>query len=284
MWNLCCSERTKPERRQNNGFASLRLHGTSESKRTDADRCNEAVLEQDLGALVGLLSSQEPIDRLPAHTHPWAEDPKTVGALAAAQIAILASTGDEAQDQSMKEAILQAGAIPLIVDMLRSDQSDRVQTAVVGLKFLLDDCAACAVDAFEHGALSLLLQQLNSPIGGMRAAAATALRNMCLARDEYRSEFSKLGGIRRLVQQLCPPPDPAMNQADIQLEAILNLQDVIEDLAGAVIEQYALQALDAGAEEKLQSLTQSTDEEVQTTAAEVLAKLSSVMSLWASQR
>lgn len=284
MWNFCCSsERSKGDDSQTPSFPSslpVPLEGavgSNGAKQTDADRYEEAIAAKDLAALVSLLPSSEPIAKLPDYAHPWAEDPRTVGALAATQLAILASTPDEEECNHVRQAIREAGGIPALVDFLRSEQSDRVQTAVVALKFLLDDCADCAVAAHKHGVLELLVQQLNSPVGGMRTAAGTALRSMCLTQDEYRREFAKLGGIPLLVRQLSAPPDPALKHADVQLEAILNLQDVIEDMSGVVIEQFALQALDAGVQEKLLCLTASPDAEVQAAAQEVLGSLSSIM-------
>merc|ERR1711879_896459 len=45
----------------------------------------------DLKAFVQLLSSTQRIPPFKARTHPWAQTPKTVGALAASQLAFLAS-------------------------------------------------------------------------------------------------------------------------------------------------------------------------------------------------
>merc|ERR1719330_817888 len=65
-----------------------------------------------------------------------------------------------------------------------------------------------------------------------------------------------------------------MIHTDVQLEAVLNLQDVIEyhDESG-VIQEYALMAVAAGAEEKLKRLLLSDDVEVKGSAEEVLAAL-----------
>jgi len=38
-------------------------------------------------------------------------------------------------------------------------------------------------------------------------------------------------------------PDPALNNADVQLEAVLNLQDLLEDEEGSIIEEYVKKAV-----------------------------------------
>ncbi|CAE7214203.1 unnamed protein product, partial [Symbiodinium pilosum] len=185
--------------------------------------------------------------------HPWAEDPKTVGALAGTQLAILASAAEKAEaSKQIKDDIRKAGAIPPLVDFLKSDQNDRVQTAVVALSFLTADCKENVVAAYDAGALELMLKLVDSKVAGERAAAATTLRNICMENDDYRKKFVDLGGIQALVNQLDTPPDPALNHADVQLEAVLNLQDMVETEEGETIPEYAKLAIKAGAIEKLQ--------------------------------
>ena len=64
-----------------------------------------------------------------------------------------------------------------------------------------------------------------------------------------------------------------MNHADVQLEAVLNLQDMVETDDGQTIPEYASLAVKAGAIPKLQALEKSDDEEVRTSATEVLESL-----------
>mmetsp|Transcript_74978 Transcript_74978/g.242445 ORF Transcript_74978/g.242445 Transcript_74978/m.242445 type:complete len:301 (+) Transcript_74978:68-970(+) len=248
------------------------------SKGDDAEKFDKAFESENLKEFVELLKSTQPIESFEERMHPWAEDPRTVGALAGTQLAILAS-GAEKDDSRIKARIREAGAIPPLVDFLRSDQEDRVQTAVVALSFLTADCPENTIAAFEAGALELLMKHVDSPVAGMRAAAATTLRNICMENDEYRRKFVQLGGIAGLVGQLSTSPDPALNHADVQLEAVLNLQDLIEYEDGGVIEEYALEAVKAGAEAKLKALAQAEDEEVRGSAEEVLASLAKVKRL-----
>lgn len=244
-------------------------------KGDDAEKFDKAFETNDLKAFVSLLSSQQPIEHFEEKMHPWAEDPKTVGALAGTQLAILASVAEK-DNPEVKNDIRKAGAIPPLVDFLKSDQQDRVQTAVVALSFLTAECHENVVVAYEAGALQLLLKHIDSPVAGMRAAAATTLRNICMEKDEYRKVFAQSGGIKALVNQLSSPPDPSLNHADVQLEAVLNLQDMIETELGMVIPEYALEAKKAGAEAKLKELMRADDEEVRTSAEEVLQALQKV--------
>ena len=121
------------------------------------------------------------------------------------------------------------------------------------------------IAAYDAGALDLMLKLVDSSVAGERAAAATTLRNICVEDEKYRESFVKLGGIQALVNQLDTKPDPSLNHADVQLEAVLNLQDMVETEDGQTIAEYAKLAVKAGAIPKLQQLEKSDDEEVRFT-------------------
>merc|ERR1712187_678449 len=118
---------------------------------------------------------------------------------------------------------------------------------------------------------------MGSKVAGMRAAAATTLRNLCIEDKKYRKEFVEMGGLKGFVAQLSADADPALNHTDVQLEAVLNLQDLIEEEDGSLIEEYAKVAIQAGAVEQLKKLTQAEDEEVRGSAEEMLTILVSVL-------
>eukprot|EP00440_Ansanella_granifera_P057645 gb/GFBE01062496.1/.p1 GENE.gb/GFBE01062496.1/~~gb/GFBE01062496.1/.p1 ORF type:complete len:298 (+),score=70.72 gb/GFBE01062496.1/:1-894(+) len=293
MGQKCCTDRKDPvagsgkdsKSEGSTGTARKSVAGGYESKKRaisigyhskgdDAEKFDKAFETNDLKAFVGLLPSQQAIESFDERMHPWAEDPKTVGALAGTQLAILASAAEKAEaNKHVKDDIRRAGAIPPLVDFLKSDQEDRVQTAVVALSFLTADCPENTVAAHDAGAIELLLKHVDSPVAGMRAAAATTLRNICMEDEQYKKKFVELGGIKVLVNQLSTPADPSLNHADVQLEAVLNLQDMIETEDGKVIPEYAQLAIKAGAEAKLQELQKAEDEEVRTSADEVLQTL-----------
>lgn len=274
MGSKCCTER-KGAAGQATQSHKHPISFLYHSKGLHADQFDKAFQTNDLKAFVELLRSEEPIESFKQQIHPWAKDPQTIGALAGTQLAILASTAekDEPSEPSLKLKIHEAGAIVPLVDFLRSEQEDRVQTAVVALSFLTAECSEIAIATYEAGAVELLLGHLDSTVAGMRAAAATTLRNICVEKDEYRAHFAKLGGIAGLVGQLSTPPDASLHHADVQLEAVLNLQDIIETADGDLIEEYALDAVNAGAEEKLKEMTNVEDEEVRSSAVELLACL-----------
>lgn len=280
MGNKCCSERKNEppkdkERKSLAGFAGEKKRAISigyHSRGDDAEKFDKAFETNDLKAFVSLLASNQVIESFEERMHPWAEDPKTVGALAGTQLAILASVAEK-ENPRVKDDIREAGAINPLVEFLRSEEQDRVQTAVVALSFLTADCPPNAVATYKSGAMPLLLQHLDSTVAGMRAAAATTLRNVCMESDEYRQKFAELGGIKGLVDQLQTSPDPALNHADVQLEAVLNLQDIILDEEENVMQEYAKLAIEAGAEEKLRNLMKADDEEVRSSAKEVLDSL-----------
>lgn len=148
------------------------------------------------------------------------------------------------------------------------------------MSFLTDHFPESAIEAYEAGALELLMPHLDSEVAGMRAAAATSLHSIFMKSDAIKAEFVKLGGIGALVRQLdavMAHKNPDVEHANELLEAVLNLHDAIENSDGAVVEKYALEAIDAGAPGKLEALLQETeDEDVLDHAEEVLSELDEV--------
>ena len=203
-------------------------------------RFDEALKAEDFDGFVKLLSSKEPIKPPNERMHAWAADPKTVGAFAATRLAVYAGqSGKDEKRSRLKDDIRQAGAIPVFVDWLKSDEVDRVQWALIALSLLTDDNKENIAVACQAGALELLLKVICSEVAGERVAANRILRNIGLEDDVCRQELVKLGGIRAFVNHLDTSPDPALNHAAVQNEAILNLQDMIETEDEDTIPEYA---------------------------------------------
>lgn len=228
----------------------------------------------DLDAYVYLFPSQQPVSPFKARAHPWAQTPKTVGALACSQIAFLASEASRAGEQQaldVKDRIRQAGALGPLVEFLKSDAQDRADNAVVALSFLTTACSANVKVVYEAGAMELLIPHLESHVAGMRSATSTALRNIYTERAECRTRFVDLGGIRGLVANLDALKEPVtpQDQLDAQLEALLNLQDVIDEESMLAVQE----AVNAGALNKLEALMEVEDEDVRSTAWELFETL-----------
>jgi len=287
MGNKCCTDRKEirshgpaagpteqPDKERSN--TTKIKHIAFKSIGDDASAFDKAFESNDLQALVGLLNSSQPIESFEQRMHPWAEDPKTIGALAATQFAILASMADQTDDSDMKVRIRQVGAIPRLCDFLRSTSPDRIQTAVVALSFLTANCEDNAQAVIRAGALVMLMHHQNSPVAGMRVATSTTLRNLCVASEECRDEFVRRGGLKAIIKQLSQDPHPSLSHVDVQLESVLNLQDIIIDDAGNVVEKYRSEVERLGAEEKLALLSESEDDEVRLTAQELFNLLTDV--------
>ena len=72
--------------------------------------------------------------------HTWAENPKTIGSLAASQIGIFASEGDSYSVPSFIEDILQYNAIDKLLNFANSLERDKFEAAVLALSFLTENC------------------------------------------------------------------------------------------------------------------------------------------------
>eukprot|EP00929_Paragymnodinium_shiwhaense_P112854 TRINITY_DN81119_c0_g1_i1.p1 TRINITY_DN81119_c0_g1~~TRINITY_DN81119_c0_g1_i1.p1 ORF type:complete len:321 (-),score=93.06 TRINITY_DN81119_c0_g1_i1:600-1562(-) len=251
--------------------ATLSAHTKSE----DSEKFDKAFEEKNIRAFVELLASNQPIEPFADRMHPWAEDPRTIGALAGTQLALLASSAPK-EDSTIKDEIRKSGGIKALVEYLKSDQVDRVQTAVVALNFITSDNDANAIEAYNCGAMKFLLDHVADKVPGMRAASVTILHHICMQNEQYQTEFVEMRGLEALVAQLDPTENSGLNDADILLEAVLNLMDLVELEDGTLIQEYAKRAVAAGAIEKLKKLTEADDEDLRGSAEELLADLAKV--------
>lgn len=231
----------------------------------DFDRAFES---QDLEELVRLLPSEDPVHLLVEPKHSWAEDPQTIGALAGVLIALLASVV-AAEDPDMKTRIMSAGAAQPLLQYLGCEEDDRVHVAVVALSYLADDCLQNAVAIHDAGALPLLMRHLAAPVPGLRGAAASTLRHVCVADEAFCEEFVSLGGLQGIVEQL----DASLDHDELLLEVVWNLEDFTHDRFGHPTERYAALAVLHGAADRLESLQAVESEEVRAAADKLRASL-----------
>lgn len=254
----CCSTRPKPNDEVKPLAAGRRM--------SDADKFDVAFEKNDIAQFVRLMDSDEPIEEFAERMHPWAADPRTVGALAGTQLAILCSIANE-ETASRKAEILAAGALPKFLAFL-ADQNrvDRVQTAVVALSFLTTEHQPCAVEAQRLGCMKLMVPHLSSEEQGMRAAAASTLRNLYVESSAAKAQFLQLGGVAPLIQDLTSEAN-----ADLVLETLLNIEDLLDpDLPDPKVAEALLAA---GATAALQHCAKGPDADVRANAAELLEKL-----------
>ncbi|SBT32297.1 armadillo-domain containing rhoptry protein (ARO) [Plasmodium ovale wallikeri] len=85
-------------------------------KSNDILRFDKAYDENDVQEFVNLCSSACEIEKLEDRMHPWAADPKTIGALSATQLAILASKENVKNCISMFDN----GAMPYLISGMKS--------------------------------------------------------------------------------------------------------------------------------------------------------------------
>lgn len=242
------------------------------SRCDDADKFDEVANSSDVAELIQLMASSQAVDVVLEPKHPWAVDPKTIGALACAHLASAAAaeaaesesaSNGESEPQAwqiVKRTAFEAQAVPALVGFLRSKQEDRVQAAVLCLRFLTDrpGGALTAIAAYDEGAMPLLIAMLGSR-KAIASAAASTLRNIFIASDAYRQDFVDLGGVEGLVWQLGGNDSAEQLQLQIVLETILNLQDLFEDVQGHTREDFAQLAIRAGAIDRLQELLAASD-------------------------
>jgi len=225
----------------------------------DVTRFDRAYDTNNLEEFVSLLSSSQAIVPFPQRMHPWAADPQTVGALAATQLAILASRDDEPR---FKDAIREAGGIPVLVSQLSAEEEDRVHAAVVALSFLSVNNPKNCIEMFDAGAMKPLVKSMRSSIDGMRAATAQAARNIYVLDTKYRAAFKSAGGINNLVALLeLPSGEIDASSLFTQLEAVYHIEDLIQE-SGEELPEYVKAVKMGGAARKLAVLEKAGNEEL----------------------
>eukprot|EP01067_Filipodium_phascolosomae_P005798 Filipodium_phascolosomae@DN390_c0_g1_i2.p1 len=158
----CCSDgrqhkedlkaETEKNIKQTSAYTSIESKKKGPPVGKDYEKFQGATEKTDIQALVDLLDSVEKIQKSADKMHPWAANPKTVGALAATQLAMIASSQSGADKaSSVKHTMRFAGAIPKLTQFLQSQEEDRVHAALVGLSFICDDCEATAKELYDNG-------------------------------------------------------------------------------------------------------------------------------------
>lgn len=169
-------------------------------KGRDAEKFDEAFLNMDVHGFTDLLSStgtceQAQLDEIP--DHPWAVKPRSVGALAATQLAVIASA-----DVDNAASIREAGAIKALVSFLQVRTSeDKRDAAVVLLVFLSSVDEESCQELGQKNVLPDLLRILGDKQQhrGLRAAISTVLVNVVLEHQGAASRFIREEGAVQLL-------------------------------------------------------------------------------------
>ncbi|GAW79768.1 armadillo-domain containing rhoptry protein [Plasmodium gonderi] len=273
MGNQCCAGR---DLLYKNKLQEFGIEGSKTIRKllsftsNDILRFDKAYDENDVQEFVNLCSSTCEIEKLEDRMHPWAADPKTIGALSATQLAILASKENEPH---YKDAIREADGIPVFINLLKSHELDRVHASVVALSFLSVDNVKNCITMFENGVMPYLISGMKSNIDGMKAACAQTCRNIFVLDKKYKKEFLKLGGISQLVNLLEMPPNYDDSQPlYTQLEAIYHLEDFILN-DGDEVPEFLEAVKKSNAIKNLKSLQQCPEQDVAEASNVLLLRL-----------
>lgn len=200
----------------------------------DAEKFDEAFANMDITAFVELLSSvnslgEGQLEEVPEH--PWADVPASVGALAATQLAVIASL-----DEANVVTIRQAGACEILVSYLKPACSpDKRDAGVVLLVFLTSvDRESCA-ELGQKNVLPDLLRILcdKDEHRGLRCAISTILINVLLEHQGTASRFIRENGSVQLLKA-CDSAGCKPQEESFFLELSENFLELVEpDESGA---------------------------------------------------
>ena len=270
----CCTERQVPKGGDISGNPIIRSDGSSAPVPDIAARFDAAVRNKDLLELVKLLSSGHKLGKdVVATQHPWADQPQTIGALAAVHLAVLAN------DPGIRTRLRAAGAIPVLTQFLNSTNTrDKIHSAVVALSFITIDNDDNCREVYRSGALALLAPLLAAEPEGLGFASSSVCRNLYCKNRNARDEFVNLGGVKSMISLLIYQPSRANDSSymDGIFETVSNLRDLIEpdcttnDSEGRV----AKRAVKEGIMSALSALkTECSDEEVKEEASKLEAEI-----------
>lgn len=224
----CCTERLDPTKgvSPTSPTVSRNVNASGTPIPDIAARFDAAVRNKDLAELVRLLSSNHKLGSdVVATQHPWAEQPQTIGALAAVHIAVLAN------DPGLRTRLRAAGAIPVLVQFLNaSNTSDKVHSAVVALSFITIENDDNCQEVYRAGGMPLLVPLISARPVGLGFASLSVCRNVYCKNRNAREEFSNLGGIKATVGLLTYNSARASDSAfmDGIFETVSNLSDLVQ--------------------------------------------------------
>ena len=220
----CCTERQEPK----SSFSNQSRTSTNSGGPVPdiATRFDSAVRSKDLMELAKLLSSSHKLGKdVMATQHPWADQPQTIGALAAVHLAVLAN------DTNIRTRIRAAGAIPILVQFLNPTNSrDKIHSAVVALSFITIENDDNCKEVYRCGGLPLLVPLIGSEPEGLRYASSSVCRNLYCKNRNARDEFINLGGAKSMVNLLNYQPSRSNDTAymDGIFETVSNFRDLLE--------------------------------------------------------
>eukprot|EP00927_Polykrikos_kofoidii_P001956 TRINITY_DN10758_c0_g1_i1.p1 TRINITY_DN10758_c0_g1~~TRINITY_DN10758_c0_g1_i1.p1 ORF type:complete len:316 (-),score=58.69 TRINITY_DN10758_c0_g1_i1:288-1235(-) len=287
-WLCCFAEREGTQPESSDACKLSIIGGNSDIFGKDAERVEAAFARKDTHALVQSLDSWQAIE-CSDQMHPWAENPRSVGALAAARLAMLAQDNEVVDTQ--REIAHASGAIPKLVLHLQSDKEDRVHHAIMALSMLVGSHEN-AIEAFNANALVFLLALVDdvprskldveppprtlNVRSEMRALVSTTILNMCMEDDKVRQKFMELDGFAILARQLSSVPEDAPHRANVLLEIVVDILDLIEaDIASnsavsTLNDECAAAFSQAGGEKELLALLSFADGDLHSTIQELL--------------
>eukprot|EP01069_Polyplicarium_translucidae_P003056 Polyplicarium_translucidae@DN2200_c0_g1_i1.p1 len=247
----------------------------------DVQLFDEAYEANDIPTFVKLLNSKQPIEELKSQMHPWAAQPKTVGALAATQLAILASREKppkiapggviEIPPPDSREFVRRAGGIPILVKLLASRADHEAHAALVALSFLSVDSAMNCYEMHKAKALPVLTRHMRGPIDGQRAAAAQTARSIFVLDRKYKMEFIECGGLAALMDLIIPPKSKSEPAYSV-LEACYHLEDFILDVSDE-IPYFTKYIKDEGIIKRLEAVQPTANDDILEAVNHLLVRL-----------
>ncbi|CAG9321754.1 unnamed protein product [Blepharisma stoltei] len=219
----------------------------------------------DINKLAKLLSS-ETVFTLDEGVllHPWAENPRTIGALTAMQIGIFASDNDILKDSKFNEGMLSSRVLELLLNFAASLERYKFEASILTLSYLSKNNPDIAEALIKRNALPIFIRHMRDGKEGLRSTAALCCRNLYVGRQNMQKLFVREGGCSLLVHLL------KSDDSSTVFETILNILDLILDNEDTIQLDIKRHLEECHIVKHLQTIIEKSDKYDQNTISEAI--------------
>lgn len=178
----------------------------------------------NIDKLAKLLESDTAITMEPEVVlHTWADNPKTVSALALIQLGIFASDREISRNNNFLNSVIRCKIIEKLMVFIQSEERDKYEAGVLALSFLTENNSEIIEAILRKKVLGTLVKFMRDKKEGLKATAALCCRNLYLARPAVQKQFISEGGAELLLGLL------DSDDSITVFETILNILDLLLD-------------------------------------------------------
>ena len=180
--------------------------------------------------------------------HTWADNPKSIGSLAAIQMGIFASDKEIASTSNFVSNIVQYRILDKLLNFIKSTERDQFESGILALSFLTENCSEIVEILVKKNIVGLIVRFMKDRKEGLRATAALCCRNLYVGKPSVQKGFIREGGAEMLIELLDSDDSVTV------FETILNLLDLLLDPDDIIQPDIKKQLISLGVSNQLQRI------------------------------